>query len=589
MVDQMGYAPSSTKAVVSRFSGGRSVKLSRFLLAALIGPAMMLPASTAEARPGDLDPSFARGGQAVIPFGHRFSIAEDVVAQADGRILVIGNAAFDRAKPDFAMARYLADGRLDPTFGSQGVVAGDGVAFGTPNTVTEASSAILLGDGSFLVGGTSIPDPRLPRSFLLARFLADGSSDPSFSDDGIQLAMPAGLSAELTDIALQLDGRIVAVGTTSDQRLAVMRFLPEGQIDTSFGVGGSVVAPSGFRTSAEVALPGPHGSVLIGGALGRGYNDLDASLVRLLADGTPDPSFGEGGIATTDFGLNSRVSSLAYAPDGSIVSGVAGGAYRTGQFGLTRHLADGAPDPTLGGGDGKVSTVLEGISPEGLTDLEIQPNGRILVVGDSDAKQIVLRYLPNGLLDNDFSGDGVFRLPLATSSGYDSSAGMAASLLPGGDRLVVVGYSSAQYVVMKPEQAVISQHLLDDGPGDADADRTPDKRDLCDLAWSRRPAGCPIYSRALRIIGPEPGSNAVTVTIQSKNERCESTPVNLYRQRPGPDLALGEGYLHPSSASRDTLRFGSPGHVYARVPRLHSDALGICKAARTEVIRVPAP
>ena len=91
----------------------------------------------------------------------------------------------------------------------------------------------------------------------------------------------------VTDEAVSVDGKIVVVGSLY---VAVWRFLPGGDADTSFG-GGVVTVPFGVRESrAQVLLLQPDGAIVAAG-----YAGARIAVVRLLADGALDSSFGGDG------------------------------------------------------------------------------------------------------------------------------------------------------------------------------------------------------------------------------------------------------------------------------------------------------
>ncbi len=122
----------------------------------------------AVAAPGDLDPSFGSSGKVTTDFGGS-DAASAVAIQTDGRIVAAGRSG----SGDFALARYNVDGSLDPTFGSSGMVMTD---FGGSDA---ASAVAIQPDGRIVTAGRSGSG-----DFALARYNADGSLDPSFGSGG---------------------------------------------------------------------------------------------------------------------------------------------------------------------------------------------------------------------------------------------------------------------------------------------------------------------------------------------------------------------------------------------------------------------
>ena len=149
------------------------------------------------------------------------------------------------------------------------------------------------------------------------------------------------------------------------------------------------------------------------------------------APGDLDPSFGNGGIVTTDFGTGAHAYALAILPNGKIIA--AGGA-GSQHFALARYLPDGSLDPVFDG-DGKVTTDLGAAAGDGANGLAIQPNGRIVAAGGS-GDFVLARYRRDGSLDQSFGADG----KVTTDFGGDE-LGQDVVVQPDG-KIVVVGIST---------------------------------------------------------------------------------------------------------------------------------------------------
>src|SRR5205807_2242452 len=133
-------------------------------------------AQSADAGPGDLDPSFGTGGRVLTDFGGG-DRARAVALQADGKIVVAGFPSADfGAGRDFALARSTAGGTLDPSFGGGRVVT----SFGGR---AEAAALALQSDGKIVVAGFSGASGR--HDFALARYIQNGSLAPSFVRGGL--------------------------------------------------------------------------------------------------------------------------------------------------------------------------------------------------------------------------------------------------------------------------------------------------------------------------------------------------------------------------------------------------------------------
>jgi uncharacterized delta-60 repeat protein len=201
---------------------------------------------------GALDPTFGTGGLVFTNFGLHTSSPEergkDVAIQADGKIVVVGNVRTDSNGFDFGIARYNDNGSLDTSFDGDGL---RNVNIG-PNDKT--SSVVIQTDGKIVVGGStggSIHD------FALLRLDSSGTLDTSFDSDGIvRHNIIIGDSASIRALALQGDGKIVAAGVSANvfsnpqtSLFAVSRYNTDGSLDNDFDVDGT--------TSLARRVPGP--------------------------------------------------------------------------------------------------------------------------------------------------------------------------------------------------------------------------------------------------------------------------------------------------------------------------------------------
>ncbi len=160
---------------------------------------------------GRPDRSFGSGGTGVVDLGGRIAQGSAVAALPDGRVLVAGSLEVDSRDPelggsDALVARVDRDGRLDRSFGRQGVIrlrAGDAGFAGASALRVEADGRILLA-GSATDCGTS--------SALVARLLPEGQIDRSFGRRGALLVPSAAGDFNPTSLLPVNDGRLVVAG-----------------------------------------------------------------------------------------------------------------------------------------------------------------------------------------------------------------------------------------------------------------------------------------------------------------------------------------------------------------------------------------
>ena len=112
------------------------------------------------------------------------------------------------------------------------------------------------------------------------------------------------------------------------------------------------------------------------------------------------------GIVATRFGDGSAAArAIAIEDDGDIVVAGASSQPETGwDFALARYEPDGSLDPSFGQ-NGRVTTDLG--ASEGANALVLQPDGKLVVAGESGGDFALARYNPDGSLDTSFSGDGI--------------------------------------------------------------------------------------------------------------------------------------------------------------------------------------
>jgi uncharacterized delta-60 repeat protein len=262
-----------------------------------------------------------------------------------------------------------------------------------------------------------------------------GTLDPTFGRDG-KVTTEFGSSSVVVALALQPDGKIIAAGSSED-KLALARYGRTGSLDPSFGEDGKVTTALGARSWAGAVALQPDGKILAAGSTVDEAGGYQFAVVRYRADGSLDPSFGAGGAVTTPFGPGvASASALVLTPDGRIVAAGRGNS----DFALARYEPDGSLDPSFGTG-GKVTTEFDPdeASAEGVAEIVLQPDGKIVAAGTTDRGNddfALARYDPDGALDTGFGTGG--RVTTAVGPNHDFASSLA--LRPDG-KLVVAGFS----------------------------------------------------------------------------------------------------------------------------------------------------
>ncbi|MFN8487969.1 MAG: hypothetical protein U0350_10275 [Caldilineaceae bacterium] len=347
---------------------------------------------------GALDPTFNGAGEIITGFNSIRGNAwiKDLTLQPDGKIVVAGR--IDGPQEAASVVRYNVDGALDPTFGAQGVLSPT-LALMLDET---RHPLALQPDGKMVVGGNRYIDSK--DSFSLVRLLPDGALDPTFGNTG-QVTTAFDQAAQLKALALQPDGKIVAVGyffdrTTYASAFVILRYTPDGALDTGFHGDGKVFTPFKQTTGAYTVAVQPDGKIVAAGSADAdGSGNWDFALVRYLPDGTLDATFGQHGVVFTDFppGNHDEINALLLRSDGKMVAGGYTEDWSKQEeqdFALVRYNPDGSIDSGFHCG-ANVRTDL-GTPVDKIQAIALQPDGKIIAAGYNYYTIAVARYLANG-------------------------------------------------------------------------------------------------------------------------------------------------------------------------------------------------
>jgi uncharacterized delta-60 repeat protein len=293
---------------------------------------------------------------------------------------------------------HAAAGDLDPSFSADGI---------TTDSARDSAWSVAIDSGGRIVtlGGG-----------VVLRFRPDGKLDKTFSGDG-RAKLPFFANA----LAVDAKDRVVAGGTaptpgdTHHKRtFAVARLKADGKPDPSFSGDGQVVTPIGGPLSDSVTgvAIDRQGRIVAAGASGKNSGSEEFALARYLPNGSLDTSFSGDGQARTQFPYAAGGRAVAIDSNGRIV--VAG--TEGDDFALARYTPAGNLDGSFSG-DGTVTTAVTPPSYNGATTIAIDDLDRIVVGGENEDGFALARYLPDGTLDPDFSGDGT----AYASFGYDVS------------------------------------------------------------------------------------------------------------------------------------------------------------------------
>lgn len=276
---------------------------------------------------GSLDTSFGNGGLVRTSFGTEGCFAAALVVQADGKIIAAGTNYIDfssdqSSNTDFGLVRYNPDGTLDATFGNGGEVSTDFNGFDD-----NASAVLLQPDGKIVAAGDARNLANF-YDFAVARYLANGTLDSTFGAGGkVHTDFGAADFDQARSAVLQPDGKIVAAGTTvsnqgATQNFAIIRYTANGALDPTFGSSGFATIDFGsFFQSAYSVLLQSDGRIITVGYPNTESSDSDFLVARQNSNGSLDTTFGVGGKVRTSFGnLNGGANAAVLQPDGKIIA-----------------------------------------------------------------------------------------------------------------------------------------------------------------------------------------------------------------------------------------------------------------------------
>ncbi|HEY6985486.1 MAG TPA: hypothetical protein VH375_05355 [Rhodanobacteraceae bacterium] len=383
------------------------------LSAALLAAAVTAPPAFA------LDPG-EDGVRITIPISGTDDLAYAGALDNAGNLVMAGATSSGLG----ALASVTRDGFLNSAFGG----GGNGFATYDFSSSTDAFYALVPnGDGRFVGCGVTF-GTTTGIDFLVARFESDGSLDPSFAGGHVGTPFSlTGSGGQLFDqcdaVAVQSDGKIVAAGFTDENgpdQVGLIRLTTDGQLDTTFGNQGKVVINAGQSANgssqARALVIQPDGKLLIAGFASGQFNS-ELLVMRLDSDGSPDATFGTGGIVRTPVGTGEDIANaIVLQPDGRIVaagSSVAADGRR--DFALARYTTTGALDATFGTG-GLVTTPV-GPGDDIAYALTLMPWGRLVAAGSARISTsaggtdlALISYNADGSVDRFFGNQGIVML-----------------------------------------------------------------------------------------------------------------------------------------------------------------------------------
>lgn len=371
--------------------------------------ALLIP-SAALAQP-ELDTSFNSTGIQVTNVSPGSDVPATILVQPDNKIIVIGIGSLG-----VQLVRYNQNGSLDASFGTGGIATVD-ISPGDDSV----GSAAIQPDGKIVVVGP------VGASIFLARFNQDGSLDATFGTNGIVTTNLGYTQHFANKVLVQDDGKLVVGGTVSfvGNRGILLRYNSNGSPDSSFGVNGVFVAPSGIRSFQDITIESS-GNFLVLSSYPAG-----TGVARYSSSGTLIESF---------TGINYGCESLFLLENGKFVIG---GSLPV----IARYNSNGMFDATFGNNGIVFSSPLQGGRA-----ITTSSDGGMFMEGFSQTPDFsVEKFNSSGLLDTTFSDDGRLVIDIGAA---DTSLALVSD--PFG-RLLIAGTSGSDQAIVRLRSPTVAE------------------------------------------------------------------------------------------------------------------------------------
>lgn len=328
------------------------------------------------------------------------SYGSAIAKQSDGKIVIASQVDLSTdmtSSGQVAISRYLPTGQVDTTFGTAGTVL---TPVDSRNNLSGSwtPGVVVQGDGKIVVSvGNQV--------MVVMRYQPDGTLDSTFGSAGIVRSSSALSGAN--SIALQSDQKILVTTSYWDgtnTKYGLVRLNTNGSFDSTFGAAGitGFVSPAnpGEVMAASYLVVQIDGKIIITGHMISGNSVtmkyFGFELARFNIDGTLDSTFGTSGIVSTALGnVYGWPSGLVLQPDGKIL--ITGSASNPGPVALARYSANGVLDSTFG-----VSGLVNVANANSAESLGLQANGTIVLGTDNSVR----RFTSTGAADSTWGSSG---------------------------------------------------------------------------------------------------------------------------------------------------------------------------------------
>ena len=382
---------------------------------------------------GVLDNAFGTSGKIFLDYGNNSgTYAENIDLLPDGKLIVSGTTYLPSGDAEFFVARFLADGTPDITFGSGGFFI-----TALSNVSEENNYAqVIQPDGKIVLAGNTGILPNY--NSVLVRVNSNGTLDNTFGTGGYNMITNWSNHDRFNAVSLLPSGEIIAAGITEnaafEDRAFIAKFNSSGNLVTTFGNSGVLIPTVLDQNSGCYGLAVYNNYLFLTGWIGtQDIKNIFTSKLDLL--GNPVNTFGNGGIAVTDVNTAPSDSEsgldIKIQPDGkTVVCGTTGNPGTSDRNLIVLRLTTaGIPDPSFGITSAGYTITSLGAEWDELNAMDFLPDGKIVATGmspqNNDNAIVAACYLNNGfeptasfVVDNDSVCTGSTVQFTSTSAGY---------------------------------------------------------------------------------------------------------------------------------------------------------------------------
>ena len=362
-------------------------------LTGLLALGLAFGASFAQAQAGTLDTSFGTGGTVTANLGVAATTLT-AFEQSNGNIAVVTglNKTGFPGIETFALLRYTSSGKLLSTTTASFFANGDSIPV----------AAAMQSNGDIVVAGTTT-GTTAATEFALARFLPTGHLDTTFGQGGLVTTVPQGVFPEVSALLVQPNGQILVAGAAGSglrkvpSPTVLVRYNPNGSLDSTFGTGGIVEEPTPVAVPTALALLSDGSYLAVSGTSSEQFSSTGVLQSTVTAETvvTSNPS-------------SPSSEAIVFQPNGDFIeAAIVGNGFQKTAGELFRFSETAVLDSTFS----STKFTFGAQSQNQPAAIALQSNGQIVVGGLSG----LARFESNGVLDTAFATDGSVATPFRIS------------------------------------------------------------------------------------------------------------------------------------------------------------------------------